>query len=100
MTTAPPPRDYAAKKREDAEQRKRDRARKALEARIADLEGRIAESEQAITALEPRMADPAFYSQPDGGKGVIDEHQALMWKVGELMGQWEMLTAELDQNGS
>ena len=43
------------------------------------------------------MAEPAFYSRTDGGKSVIDEHQTLMWKVGELLGQWEMLTAELEQ---
>ena len=100
VAAAAPPRDYAAKKREDAEQRKRDRARKALEARVAEIEARIADAEQGIKALEARMADPAFYAQPDGGKAVIDEHQALMWKVGELMGQWEMLTAELHQNGT
>jgi ATP-binding cassette subfamily F protein 3 len=91
-------RDYAAKKRDDAEQRKRDKARKALEARVAELEGRIGEAERAIKDLESRMADPAFYTRVDGGKPLIDEHQSLMWKVGELLAQWEMLTAELEQN--
>ena len=90
-------RDNAAKKRDEAEQRKRDRARKQLEARIAELEGRVGETERAIKALEAQMAEPAFYSRTDGGKSVIDEHQTLMWKVGELLGQWEMLTAELEQ---
>ncbi len=27
---------------------------------------------------------------------VLDEHQALMWEVGNLLGQWEMLQAEAD----
>jgi hypothetical protein len=91
-------RDYAAKKRDDAEQRKRDKARRALEARVAELEGRIGDTERAIKDLESRMADPAFYTREDGGKPLIDEHQSLMWKVGELLGQWERLTAELEQN--
>jgi ATP-binding cassette subfamily F protein 3 len=91
-------RDYAAKKRDEAEQRKRDKARKALEARVAELEGRIGETERAIKDLESRMAEPAFYAREDGGKSLIDEHQSLMWKVGELLGQWEMLTTELEQN--
>jgi ATP-binding cassette subfamily F protein 3 len=100
-TTAPAPpgsgRDYATKKRDDAEQRRRERARKQLEARIAEVEGRVGEAERAIKSLEGQMADPAFYRRTDGGKAVIDEHQSLMWKVGELLGQWEMLTAELEQ---
>ena len=93
-----PPRDYAAKKRDDAEQRKRDKARKALQDRITELETRIAETEPAIKTLEATMADPGFYGQHETAKPVIDEHQSLMWKVGELLGQWEMLTAELEQN--
>jgi ATP-binding cassette, subfamily F, member 3 len=94
----PPPRDYAAKKRDDAEQRKKDRARKSLHARISELETRIAETEQAIKKLETRMGEPGFYGQHEASRPVLDEHQSLMWKVGELLGQWEMLTAELEQN--
>jgi ATP-binding cassette, subfamily F, member 3 len=100
-TAAPAPgvnRDYAAKKRDAAEQRKKDKARKALEARVAELEVRIGDTERAIKGLEARMADPTFYTRADGGKPLIDEHQSLMWKVGELLGQWEILTAELEQN--
>jgi ATP-binding cassette subfamily F protein 3 len=93
-----PPRDYAAKKRDDADQRKKDKALKTLQARISELETRIAETEQAIKTLEARMADPGFYGQHAASKQVLDEHQSLMWKVGELLGQWEMLTAELEQN--
>jgi ATP-binding cassette subfamily F protein 3 len=90
--------EYAARKRDDAEQRKKHRSRKQLESRIAELEERVGEAERAIKALEAQMADPAFYARADGGKAVIDEHQSLMWTVGELLGQWEMLTSELEQN--
>ena len=93
-----PARDHAARKRDEAEQRKRDKARKLLHDRIAELETRIAEAEQAVKTLEAKLADPAVYSTPEAARPVIDEHQSMMWKVGELLGQWEMLTAELDQN--
>ena len=95
---AAPPQNYAAKKRDDAEQRKKDKALKTLQVRISELEARIADTEQAIKALEVKMAAPGFYGQHEASKPVLDEHQSLMWKVGELLGQWEMLTAELEQN--
>lgn len=95
---ATPARDYATRKRDDAEQRRRDRSRRALQDRIADLETRIAEAERGIKELEARLADPTVYGQPDAAKPVIDEHQSLMWTVGELLSQWEMLTGELEQN--
>jgi ATP-binding cassette subfamily F protein 3 len=92
--------DYGAKKRADAEARKRDREGRALQSRIADLEGRITEREQEIARLEAAMAEPGFYEDREKSKGVVDRHQALMWEVGDLMGQWEALqahAAEQDQ---
>jgi ATP-binding cassette subfamily F protein 3 len=85
--------DYDAKKRSDAEARKRDRERKALQARISDLEGRITEREQEIARLEAAMSEPGFYEDRDTSKTVVDRHQTLMWEVGDLMGQWEALQA-------
>ncbi|MDP1569884.1 MAG: ABC-F family ATP-binding cassette domain-containing protein [Vicinamibacterales bacterium] len=95
---APPPQDYEARKRDQAEQRKRDKAYKALTARITELEARIADEEAAIKALETTMAAPGFYDDHLASKAVIDKHQAHMWKVGELLGQWEMLTAEAENS--
>jgi len=89
--------DYEAKKRADAEARKRDRARKALKARIADLEKRIAEREQEIKTLEEKMAAPGFYENRDASKPIVDRHQAAMWAVGDLMGQWEALQAHAQE---
>ena len=85
--------DYGAKKRADAEVRKRDRDRKALQARIGDLEGRITEREQEIAKLEAAMSQPGFYEDREASKTVVDRHQTLMWEVGDLMGQWEALQA-------
>jgi ATP-binding cassette subfamily F protein 3 len=87
---------YEERKRDQAERRRRDRAMQALRARIADLETRIAELEKAIKSLEAKMAAPGFYDRHDEARPILDEHQALMWKVGDLLGQWEMLQSEAD----
>ncbi|MBI4487406.1 MAG: ATP-binding cassette domain-containing protein [Acidobacteria bacterium] len=79
------------KKRIDAEARKSERASKARQAEIDALEARIAECEQAIRGIEQKMAAPGFYDDRVAVQTVIDEYQALMWTVGELMHQWEGL---------
>ena len=87
-----------AQKRDAAERSKRETRVQGLRDRIAELEARIAEREAAI---KDARAD-------DGGAGllrattrqskpVLDQHQALMWEVGELLGQWEMLQSEAEQ---
>ena len=81
-----------------AEQRKREKARKARQARVADLETRIAAHETAIKALEAEMSAPGFYEQRDAAQAQLTRHQTLMWEVGELMQQWEMLS-ETDESG-
>jgi ATP-binding cassette subfamily F protein 3 len=98
---APPPRpvaapkpDYEDKKRADAEARKRKKHTDARDRRIADLEGRIAEREQAIKSLEAQMATPGFYDSKAEAQQVTTRHQSLMWEVGDLMHQWEMLQTE------
>jgi hypothetical protein len=40
------------------------------------------------------MAQPDFYSHPDQVKPAADRHHALMWEVGDLLAQWEMLQGE------
>ncbi len=89
--------DYEARKRADAEQRKRDKARKALAGRIAELEARIADREAAIKKVEAEMSQPGFYENRDVSKPVIERHQQLMWEVGDLMNQWEALNAHADE---
>jgi ATP-binding cassette, subfamily F, member 3 len=80
-----------ARKQDQAEQRKRGRELKARQTRLTDLEARIAAAETAIKELESAMSAPGFYEDRTAAQGVIDRHQALMWQVGELMHQWEML---------
>jgi ATP-binding cassette subfamily F protein 3 len=79
------------KKRVDAEVRKRQRAEKARHLEIDQLEQQIADCEQTIKELERQMSAPNFYDDRTAAQTVIDEHQRLMWKVGDLMHQWEEL---------
>ncbi len=82
------------KKRVDAEARKQARALQARKQRVDQLESRIADCEASIRELERRMSEPGFYDDRAAAQPVIAEHQALMWKVGDLMHQWEMLQTE------
>jgi len=84
-------RERQEKKRVDAEARKRQRAAQAHQQRIDQLEARIAECEASIRELEQTMASPGFYEDRAAAQPLIDRHQALMWKVGDLMHQWEQL---------
>jgi ATP-binding cassette subfamily F protein 3 len=84
-------RDHEAKKRTDAEARRRDRAERARQTEIDTLESRIAECERAIKDLERQMSAPGFYDNRQAAQPVLDRHQALMWQVGDLMHQWEEL---------
>ena len=42
------------------------------------------------------MSAPGFYLDRAAAQPVINEHQALMWKVGDLMRRWEELQAAAD----
>ena len=91
-----PAESHDEKKRVDALARKRQRALQARQAELAQLEGRIAECESAIRDIEQQMSAPGFYEDHTASKPVIDRHQELMWKVGELMHQWEELQSAAD----
>ena len=88
---------YEERKRDNVEKKKRERAFKALKDRVAELEARIAERERAIKEVEVTMSAPDFYGNHEASKPVLAQHQALMWEVGELLSQWEMLQGEAEQ---
>jgi len=88
---------FEDRKRDTVEQRKREKAFKALKNRVTELEARIADREKAIKEVEQTMGGPDFYNDHEKSKPVLAKHQALMWEVGELLGQWEMLQNEADQ---
>lgn len=99
-----PPQTGAAgheeRKREAAERKKRERAVEALGARIAELEARIADKETEVKAVEAAIAAPGFYDDVTAAKPALDRHQTLMWEVGDLLSQWEMLQAEAEEKKS
>jgi ATP-binding cassette subfamily F protein 3 len=82
---------HEARRRLQAEERKREQQVQRLQSKIADLETRIAEREQTMKEIEAAMAVPGFYENRDQAQPLIDRHQALMWEVGDLMHQWEEL---------
>jgi ATP-binding cassette subfamily F protein 3 len=82
---------HEEKKRADAEVRKQQRAAQERRSEIDRLEQQIAECEAAIKAIEQTMSEPGFYEDRPAAQPIVDQHQALMWKVGELMHQWEEL---------
>ena len=88
---AQPPASYEDRKRQEADARRERKAADARRKRIEELESRIADREQAIKDLEQAMAAPGFYENHEAAKPVVDRHQALMWEVGDLMSQWEVL---------
>ena len=82
---------YEERKRQEAEARRVRKVEGAKKKRIDELEARIAEREREIKEIEAQMAAPGFYDDRELSRPVIDRHQALMWEVGDLMGQWEAL---------
>jgi hypothetical protein len=74
-----------------------EREHKRSKVRLLELEKRITESEQAVKALEQRMAEPGFYDDRERAAQAAEEHQNLMWETGALMSQWEALQAEVDE---
>jgi ATP-binding cassette subfamily F protein 3 len=95
-----PPSSRDDRKRLDGERKKKQRALETLQKRIADLEARIADREARVKELEAAMGAPGFYEDRDASKTIIDQHQALMWEVGDLMGQWEALQTHASEHAS
>ena len=86
------------RQRAQAERRVK-RARAAREKRIGEIERRIAEREGKIKEIEAAMSAPGFYDDRAAAQPVVDEHQSLMWEVGDLMGQWEALQQVEGESG-
>ena len=64
------------------------------------MERRIAEKEQAVKELEAQMASSGFYDDRARAEKAAEDHKTLMWEVGELMSQWEMLAGEVEPSRS
>ena len=95
-----PVRSAKEHKQEQVATRRHERQLKSLHNRITDLEQRIGDFEEKIRQVEMRMAEPGFYDDKSEAQGTIEQHQQLMWKVGELMNQWEALEQEASRRTS
>jgi ATP-binding cassette subfamily F protein 3 len=80
-----------------AERQALERELRKSRARLLELEKRVTESEQAVKALEARMAEAGFYDDRERAAQAAEEHQKLMWETGALMSRWEALQAEVDE---
>ncbi len=99
--TSPKPEDSReSRKQDEAERRKKQKATEALRKRISELETRIAARETEVKELEAAMAAPGFFDDREKSKVATDRHQALMWEVGDLMGQWEALQDHASEHAS
>ncbi|MDO8795288.1 MAG: ATP-binding cassette domain-containing protein [Vicinamibacterales bacterium] len=97
---SPKPDARDARKQDEAERRKKQKAAEALRKRISELETRIAAREAEVKELEAAMSAPGFFDDREKSKVATDRHQALMWEVGDLMGQWEALQDHASEHAS
>ena len=88
------PKRAADHKRNQIESRRHKRIIEARQKRITELENRIADCETTIRTLETEMSGPDFYADKAAAEDTVKQHQNFMWKVGDLMNQWEALEAE------
>ncbi len=95
-----PRREHEAKKKADAETKRKSRELQARRTRIETLEARISDTEQALRELEQTMSAPGFYDDRDASKPRVEKHQTLMWQLGDLMHQWEELQSLADATGT
>ncbi|MBI2828953.1 MAG: ABC-F family ATP-binding cassette domain-containing protein, partial [Acidobacteria bacterium] len=93
--SAAPKNAWEEQKRAAAEARKRERAAKALQARVAEIESQIGRREQEIKDLEAAMAQPAFYDHQATARTQIERHEKLIAEVDALMHEWEEVNTEL-----
>ena len=85
---------YEDRKRREADARKLRKGEDQRRRRVEELEAKISDREAEIKKIEAEMSAPGFYENHEAAKPVVDRHQALMWEVGDLMGQWEALQEE------
>ena len=90
---------HEEQKRAQAHLRRQSRAAQARRTQIGEIETSIADCERAISEIERAMAAPGFYEDRAAAQPIIDHHQTLMWKVGDLMHQWEQLQLASDSAG-
>ena len=90
-TIVPSETSREARKQAEANRRRQQRAIDKLHQRLIDLEKRIEAREAKVKLLEAEMSAPGFYADREASQPVVEQHQSLMWEVGDLIAQWEAL---------
>ncbi len=72
--------------------------RKRLQRAVSNAERAIEKLETEIAAMEAKMADPAFYEQPDATK-IMEQHGQKKKALNEAMEAWEAAQLELEEAG-
>lgn len=75
--------------RQREEDKVRQRDEKRLQKRLEELEAAIAVEEESLAGLEARMADPAFFQDPEAARQGGEEHAALTARIAGLYEEWE-----------
>jgi ATP-binding cassette subfamily F protein 3 len=72
--------------------------RKRLQRAVSNAERAIEKLETEIAAMETKMADPAFYEQPNATK-IMEQHGQKKKALDEAMEAWEAAQLELEEAG-
>ena len=94
----PKPRTSPRRRRAEARRRRARANARAQTSANASPSSRPASPSGDARSRSWRRPWPRRVLRPDDqAKPVIDQHQALMWEVGELLNQWEMLQSEVER---
>jgi ATP-binding cassette subfamily F protein 3 len=68
-----------------------------LRKKVERLEKQVGRAEEAVAALQRRLADPEVYADPDRMQALVAEHDAAKDAAAEAMTRWEAAMVELDR---
>jgi ATP-binding cassette subfamily F protein 3 len=80
------------RQRQREEEKQRQREERQLHKRLSEVEGAIAAAEERLAELEARMADPAFFTDPERARQGGEEHALLTARIAALYTEWEQVS--------
>ena len=90
--------DEKAKKRAEAEERQRlSKVLAPVRARIQSAEREIAELEERERAITDKLADPDVFSDPERGKALMCEYEAVRKDIARLLARWEKDNSQMEE---
>ncbi len=73
------------------EEKLRQKEERRQQKRLAEVEAELEAAEKELAELEARMADPAFFADPERARRGGEEHAAATARVALLYAEWERL---------